>query len=157
MPDSEWFAGTTRRPLAVWMPAPGPVAYHPQSAALTAGVISTGDDHVTPSSSDFIVQTVRVPALVPAMMAGSRSPPRFRVMSSQIAPVRASITGHGLPTVFGPSSQTMRIADHDSPPSLLRLTMRSISPASAAAARRPSAKARSVPFGVAMTDGMRYV
>ena len=35
-------AGTTRRPLLVWIPIPGPVAYHVQSGFFTSAVISRG-------------------------------------------------------------------------------------------------------------------
>ena len=41
------------------MPTPGPVAYHVQSGFLTALVISTGSDHVVPSSVLFVTHTVR--------------------------------------------------------------------------------------------------
>ena len=99
------------------MPTPGPVAYHVQSGRFTLAVISTGVDHVTPSSSLFIAQTVRLSALVPAMMSFSPSVPRFWVVSSQTVPVFRSTTGHGLPNVLGPLSPTICIDDHECPPS----------------------------------------
>ena len=79
----------TSRPVRVWMPTPGPVAYQVQSVPFTLEVISTGVDHVAPWSCEPIAQTVRLPSLAPAMMSFSRSVPRFCVVSSQIVPVRA--------------------------------------------------------------------
>src|SRR4051794_15633635 len=58
--------GTTSRPAFVWMATPGPVAYHVHSAFFTSRVISTGFDHVAPSSVLLQAQTVRPPLLVPA-------------------------------------------------------------------------------------------
>src|SRR6266550_3754208 len=43
--------GTISRPLFVWMPTPGPVAYQVQSTFLTSFVISTGFAQVSPSST----------------------------------------------------------------------------------------------------------
>ena len=135
---------------------PGPVAYQVQSARFTAGVISRGAVHVSPSSALDITQTLRPSRLVPAMMASSRSVPRLRVASSQMTPLFSSTTGQGSLRVSGPPSPTTCMADHDRPPSRLRLTTRSMSPASSTPPRRASAKARSVPFGVLMSEGMRY-
>jgi hypothetical protein len=91
------------------------------------------------------------------MMSFSRSVPRLRVVNSQMMPVLRSITGHGLPTVFAPSSPMTRSGDQVAPRSTLRFITRSISPASALPPRRPSANASSVPFGVARREGIRKV
>src|SRR5687768_6487485 len=99
------------------MPTPGPVAYQVQSGRLTLAVISTGVDHVAPSSRLLDAQTVRVPWLGPDGMSFSRSVPRFCVVSSQIVPVRRSATGQGLPNVLGPLSATSSSGDHVLPPS----------------------------------------
>src|SRR5262249_2601357 len=139
------------------MPTPGPVAYHVHSGFLTSRVISTGLAHVAPSSVLLVSQTVRVPLLLLATMAASVSVPRLWVMRSPTVPVFASTTGHGLPQVFSPSSQTTCALPHVLPPSVLRFKRRSMSPASPRPPLRPSQKASTVPFGVTMTDGMRYV
>ncbi len=157
VPASAWFAGTTRRPARVWMPMPGPVAYHVHSGRLTPAVISAGADHVAPSSVLFITHTVREPSLVPAMMSFSRSVPRFWVVSSQSVPVFRSRTGHGLPMVFGPLSPITCRADQVRPSSRLRLRTRSMSPASPPPARRASANASSVPLRAAINAGIRNV
>ena len=39
-------------PCWIWIPAPGPVAYHVQLVGLTCWVISRGGDQVSPSSVD---------------------------------------------------------------------------------------------------------
>src|SRR6476469_5346247 len=101
---SVWSQGMTSRPDAVWMPTPGPVAYHVHLLSLTSFVTSAGFDHVTPSSSLFVTQTLRVPLLVPSRMVRSLSLPRLCVSSSQTVPVLRSTTAQGLPTVFSPSS-----------------------------------------------------
>ena len=136
---------------------PGPVVYQVQSGCLTLAVMSTGADHVAPSSRLCISHTVRLASLVPAMMSFSRSVPRFCVVSSQMVPVRRSMTGHGLPKVFGPLS----------PNHLQRRPRR----AAVAAAFEDEVDvpriARASPssfrereqgaFGVAMTEGIRNV
>ena len=157
VPGTAWFPGITRRPVLVWIPTPGPVAYHVQSACFTLAVMSTGADHVTPSSVLRNTATDRPAWLVPAMMSFSRSVPRFCVVSSQMVPVVRSTTGQGLPKVFGPLSPTTWSGDHVWPPSRLRFSTRSMSPASPPPSRLASAKASSVPRAVAMTDGMRNV
>src|SRR5262245_13344513 len=128
------------------MPTPGPVAYHVHPDPLTLVVISTGADQVTPSSVVFMTHTVRLPALVPAMMSFSRSVPAFCVDSNHIVPVARSITGHGFPNVFGPLSPITFNGDQVAPPSVLRLSTRSMSPASAALLRRASANASKAPL-----------
>src|SRR5262245_38636310 len=92
--------GTTSRPLVGWMPTPGPVAYQVQSGFLTSLVISAGFSHVLPSSVLFVIQTVRVPLLVPSTICASVSRPKLCVRRSQIVPVLRSITGQGLPQVL---------------------------------------------------------
>src|SRR6516225_7387116 len=122
------------------MPTPGPVAYHVQSGFFTSLVISIGLLHVAPSSSLFVTHTVRVPLLVPSRIILSVSRPRLCVSSSQMVPVRVSTTGQGLPQVFSPSSQTACVFAHVLPPSKLRLSNRSMSPASPRPFLRPSQK-----------------
>src|SRR5687768_16090064 len=106
------------------MPTPGPVAYHVQSFSLTSLVISTGFDHVAPSSVLLLTQAVREPSLLPSMIFASVSLPRLWVNSSQMVPVLASTIGQGLPHVFGPSSQTTCCGCHVLPPSMLRFNTR---------------------------------
>src|SRR5215471_6798681 len=137
------------------MPTPGPVAYQVQSDFFTSLVISTGLLQVAPSFSLFMTHTVRVRLLVPLRIIRSVSPPNLCVSSSQMVPVRISMTGQGLPQVFSPSSQTTCVFAHVLPPSKLRLSNRSISPASPPPFLRPSQKASSVPFFVTSSDGMR--
>src|SRR5262245_44566562 len=84
--------GITRRPLFVWIPIPGPVAYQVHSGFFTADVISTGFDHVTPSSVLLHTHTVRVPFAVRSMIFDSWSSPRLCVTGSQIVPVSRSTT-----------------------------------------------------------------
>src|SRR5215475_9370809 len=79
LPLTELSQGATSRPPFVWMPTPGPVAYHAQSAFLTSLVISSGLAHVAPSSSLLVTQTVRVPWPVPSRIRASVSPPRLWV------------------------------------------------------------------------------
>src|SRR5438067_1451526 len=137
------------------MPTPGPVAYQVQPGFLTSFVMSTGLVQVAPSSSLLHTQTVRDPLLLPATIMASVSLPRLCVMSSQIAPVRWSTTGQGLPQVLSPSSQTTCVLPHVLPPSELRLQRRSISPVSPRPFLRPSQKASSVPFFETISDGIR--
>src|SRR5438067_8535479 len=120
------------------MPAPGPVAYHVQPDFFTSFVISTGFAHVMPSSVLLVTHTVRVPLLLPLTIAASVSAPGLWVIRSQTVPVFASTTGHGLPQVFSPSSQTTCVLPHVLPPSVLRLSTRSMSPASSRPPLRPS-------------------
>src|SRR5688500_2498848 len=105
-PLTTWLHGMTSRPLcgprSSWMPTPGPVAYHVQPGRFTSLVISRGGDHVTPSSSLVVTQTVRVPTLVLRLIWPSASSPRLWVLSSTTVPVRSSTTAHGLPHVFFP-------------------------------------------------------
>src|SRR5689334_16003655 len=119
LPLTQLSHGTTSRPPRAWMPTPGPVAYHVQSALLTSRVISTGRPHVRPSSSLFVTQTVRVPLAVPSRIFASVSPPRLCVMSSQTVPVLRSRTAQGLPQVLSPSSQTTWALPQVLPPSVL--------------------------------------
>src|SRR5262245_38564415 len=98
--------GMTSRPSFVWMPTPGPVAYQVHFGCLVVAVISTGLAQVTPSSSLLVIQTLRVPLLVPSTICDSLSSPRLCVSGSQMVPVARSTTGHGLPQVLPPSSQT---------------------------------------------------
>src|SRR4029453_15904767 len=109
------------------MPTPGPVAYHDQPGFFTSLVISTGFVQVAPSSVLLVIQTVRVPLLLPETRSASVSLPRLWVRRRQIVPVFASTTGHGLPQVLGPSSQTTCVSPHVLPPSVLRLRTRSSS------------------------------
>ena len=83
--------------------------------------------------------------------------PRLWVKRSQTAPVVRSTTGQGFPQVFGPSSQTTCAAEKVCPPSVLRFKSKSMSPVSLRLDFRPSQKASTVPLGVTMTEGMRYV
>src|SRR5882724_9164373 len=71
VPASTKSQGTTRRPLFVWMPMPGPVAYHVQPGFFTSLVISAGADQLAPSSGLFDAQTDRVPFAVPSMIFDS--------------------------------------------------------------------------------------
>src|SRR5262249_26202677 len=137
------------------MPTPGPVAYQVQSAFFTSLVISTGLLQVAPSSVLLLTQTVREPWLLPSRIIASVSLPRLWVISSQMVPVLASMTGQGLPQVFLPSSQTICDGCQVLPPSKLRLRRRSMSPASALLFLRPSQKASSVPLGETMREGLR--
>src|SRR5437879_3854 len=86
------------------MPTPGPVAYQVHSGSFVVAVISTGLDQVSPSSVLFVIQHVRVLLLVRASICRCVSSPRFLVKGSQMVPLARSMTGHGFPTVFGPSS-----------------------------------------------------
>src|SRR5262249_15357410 len=140
-----------------WMPTPGPVAYHVQSDRLTSLVISTGLDQVNPSSSLLATHTVRFPLLVPSTIFASVSVPKLWVRSSQMTPVLRSTTGHGLPQVSAPSSQTTCIGPHVLPPSVERLSTRSMSPVSLELFLRPSQNASRVPFDVTSSEGMRKV
>src|SRR5262245_34958079 len=99
------------------MPTPGPVAYRVQSGFLTSLVISTGFDHVAPSSVLCDTHAVRVLWLVPSTIFASVSLPRLCVNSSQTVPVVRSTTGQGLPQVLVPSSQTTCISPQVLPPS----------------------------------------
>src|SRR5437763_10097314 len=90
LPATEWSHGTINRPPFIWMPMPGPVAYHVQSDFFTSLVISIGLDHVTPSSVLFVTQTVRDPRLVPLTIIASVSLPRLWVRSNQMVPVCVS-------------------------------------------------------------------
>src|SRR5262249_30904729 len=139
------------------MPTPGPVAYHVQSGCFTSLVISTGLAQVAPSSVLFVAQTVRVPLLLPSTIIASVSVPRLCVNSSQTVPVVRSTTGHGLPQVCAPSSQTICAADQVLPPSWLRLSSRSMSPVSLRLFLRPSQNASKVPLGERIRLGIRYV
>src|SRR3990172_4716829 len=132
------------------MPTPGPVAYQPHAESFTDVVISTGFDQDTPSSSLRQIQTVRVARAVRRVMAFSLSLPRLCVSNSQTTPVCWSTTGHGLPQVFGPSSQITRCALQVLPPSVERLRSRSMSPASDRLFLRPSQNARRVSLAVAI-------
>src|SRR5687768_10645599 len=161
-PLTTWLQGITSRPLCgpclSWMPTPGPVAYHVQSGRFTSLVILRGGDHVTPSSSLVVTQTVRVPLLVPRLICPSASSPRLCVLSRTTVPVRSSATAHGLPHVFFPSAQTTVCSPNVFPPSVDRRITRLISPESACCphgVRRPSAKTSSVPFVVTTAEGMR--
>src|SRR5438105_12818881 len=98
LPRTVWSQGMRSRPLRNWMPQPGPVAYHVQSALRTADVISTGLDQVAPASVLFVSQTVRGSLLVASRIIFSVSLPRFLVRGSQTVPVVRSTTGQGLPT-----------------------------------------------------------
>ena len=105
-----------------------------------------------------VIQTVRVPLEVPAMMSFSWSSPRLWVMRRKTVPVDWSTTGQGLPQVFLPSAQTTWMGPKVRPASVERRRMRLISPVSLPGPRgvwRPSQKARIVPALVRMTEGMR--
>ena len=104
-----------------------------------------------------MTQTVRVPRLVPSRIFDAVSSARFRVRSIQRVPVSRSKTGQGLPMVSGPASATTRRGDHVAPPSTLRFNTRSISPLSPPPSFRPSQKARTVPPGETINEGMRKV
>src|SRR5262245_18676234 len=145
----------TSRPDFVWMPTPGPVAYHVHPSFLTCGVISTGLAQVAPSSVLFVTQAVRDPLLLPVAIFSSVSSPRLCVINSQIVPVARSTTGQGLPQVFLPSSQTTWVGCQVLPPSELRRSNRSMSPASPRPVLRPSQKASRVPLPETIRDGMR--
>src|SRR5262249_217515 len=120
------------------MPTPGPVAYHVQSGFFTSLVISTGFDHVSPSSVLFVTQTVRDPRLAPLTIIASVSLPRLCVRSNQMVPVLASRTGQGLPQVFSPSSHTTCVCVQVFPPSGLLFRSKSMSPVSLLLFLRPS-------------------
>src|SRR5262245_2307900 len=143
--------GISSWPLRNWMPTPGPVAYQVQPCFYTSFVVSPGFAQVTPSSSLRVTHTVRLAALLPPTIRASVSRPRLCVISSQTVPVFASTTGQGLPQVLSSSSQTTCVRPHVLPPSVLRLRTRSMFPASPRPVLRPSQKASSVPFLVAMT------
>src|SRR5689334_21508325 len=128
------------------MPTPGPVAYQVQFAFFTPLVMLTGFDQLTPSSVLLVTQTVRPPLLLPAMIFASVSSARLCVIRSQMVPVLASTTGQGLPQVFLPSSQTTCVFSQVLPPPRLRLSKRSMSPASPRAFLRPSQNASAVPL-----------
>src|SRR5436190_18681759 len=130
------------------MPQPGPVAYHVHCGSLTSFVISTGFAQVAPSSSLFVIQTVRPPLLLPSRISFSLSLPRFLVSGSQTVPVVRSTTGHGLPTVSVPKSATTCNGCQVLPPSKLRRNTVSMSPVSLALFLRPSQNASSAPFFV---------
>src|SRR5262245_22999642 len=147
--------GITSRPLLVWMPTPGPVAYQLQSGFFTSRVMSAGLLQVAPSPSLFVIHTVRVPLLVPPTIMDCVSLPRLCVIKSQTIPVFRSTTGHGLPQVLTPSFQTNCVLPHVLPPSWLRLTSRPMAPASPRPFLRPSQNASSTPFFVVINAGMR--
>ena len=90
----------TRRPLrgprSIWIPLPGPVAYHVQFFAFTSEVISRGGVHVTPSSVECMTKTRRPYLPVWSMIQLSRSPPLFQVVSSQIVAGVAVDDGAGI-------------------------------------------------------------
>src|SRR5690242_17897502 len=111
------------------MPLTGPVAYQVQSGSFTAEVISAGAAQVRPSSSLWVTQTVRVGPETPAGIRLSGISPGLRVNSSQMVLVRQSTTGAGLPIVSGPKSATRIALDQVRPPSALRFTSTSMSPA----------------------------
>src|SRR5262245_12348768 len=127
VPASLLSHGISSRPLFSWMPTRGPVAYQVQSLCFVSRVISTVSLYVALSSVLLDTQTVREPLLVPSTIAASLSCPRLCVSSNQIVPVSRSTTGHGLPQVLLPSSQTTCILPQVLPPSVLRLRTRSIS------------------------------
>src|SRR5262245_6463391 len=135
------------------MPTPGPVAYHVQCGFFTSPVISTGFAQVAPSSVLFVIQTVREAVLLPLTIFASVSMRRLWVSRSQTVLVFASTTGHGLPQVLSPSSQSTCISPHVLPPSVLRFITRSMSPASPRLFLRPSQKARTESFGPTISDG----
>src|SRR5437879_4675903 len=112
------------------MPFAGPVAYQRQSAFLTDAVISCGLAQVTPSSALWVTKTRRVSLLVPLLISRSPSAPRFQVIKSQATPVDSSTTGAGLPQTLSPSERTICCGLHVLPPSVDRLSNRSIFPVS---------------------------
>src|SRR5688572_19881028 len=112
------------------MPTPGPVAYHPHEGFLTSLVISTGSDHVLPSSVLLQTHMVLVLFALFSLISDSRSSPRLCVNNIHIVPVFSSTTGQGLPHVLSPSFQTTCRAPQVLPPSSERFSTRSMFPES---------------------------
>ena len=150
---TRWSQGTTSRPLRSCTPWQGPVAYQVHSGRLTSREISTGADQVRPSSALRVTHTVR--SARPLRIRSSPPSAGFLHSSSQTVPVRESTTGAGLPTVIPGSVATTCASSQVRPPSVLRRSRVSISPASARLCLRPSQNASTVPLVERVRAGMR--
>src|SRR5689334_17828364 len=117
----------------------------------------TGADQLLPSSSLLNSQTVRPPFDFFAVISFSVALPGLCVANSQMTPVSSSRTGQGFPQVFVLSFQSTCCSPQVLPPSPEHLSNKSISPESEPLFFRPSQKAKTVPFFVTISDGIRYV
>ena len=149
-----WSQGTTILPDVNCMAWHGPVAYHVHPPFFVDRVISLGFDHVSPSSSEYMQNTLLVSMLSLAWIFFSGSFPLFHVESRMILPETRSTTGDGFPQTFSASSHTVMIGPHVFPPSVERLSTRSMSPVSEPLLCLASAKASTVPALVCTMAGI---